>query len=197
MANNFKIGLCDAKYIKENSSVFQNIEDKFITPSIIRVQNFYIKDILGPVLFKTVLDAYDANMTSATPIPSRISDLVDLYILPIIIEYVIADMSKGNLKITAQGILRPKTIEAGEAPETDELAMFKQEHIKNGEDYAAMLIDFLLLNTTDYPEYLQSDPDDSSTPTTRSHWGFSIGGSENIYGCDEYARNHPNLNNTP
>lgn len=194
MANNFKIGLCDPNYIKENSTVFQNIENKFITPSIIRVQNFYVKDILGPVLFKAVLDAYDANITSATPIPSRFSDLVDLYILPIIIEYVIADMCKGNLKITAQGILKPKTIEAGEAPEAEELALFKQSHIQNAEDYAAQLVDFLLLNTGDYPEYLQSDPDDSSTTEVRSHWGFSIGGSGSI-GCVRSDR--PNLNNTP
>lgn len=195
--NNLTIGLVDATYIKENSLVFSNIEDKFINPSILRVQNFYVKNILGSTLYNTVINAYAANMNAGTAIPSRISDLVDVYILPIIMHYVVSDMANATLKLTAQGILKPKTIDAGDAPDASEVKTFKENYITAAETYAAQLIDFLLLNSNDYPEYLTSDPDDSTIGSTRAHWGFSIGGDSLIGPCSPEARNRPNLTQYP
>jgi len=134
MANNNKIGLLDANYIIENSVLYQNIEPKFITPSILRCQNIFIKNILGSTLYNAIVAAYEANMNSNTAIPARFEDLVDTYILPTLMYYVIYDsIDDLRLKITAQGILKPKTVEGGDAPDSAEIDIIKEKQKEKAE----------------------------------------------------------------
>jgi uncharacterized protein YfkK (UPF0435 family) len=186
--------LLDALYIKENTAVYQNVEDKFINPAIIRCQNAYIKDITGAKLFGVIINEYAANMSAGTAISTRISDLVDTYVLPTLMYYVIYDtIDDFRLKITNQGILKPKSIDAGDAPELSEIQALKKSMQSKAEYYASQMIDFLLLNVGTYPEYLQSDADDSTPGTTKPFNGFSIGGN-NCDCRDNWAYWHPNLN---
>lgn len=185
--------LLDAKYIKEHSIVYSNVEDKFITPAILRCQNFYIKDVLGAKLFNTVINEYRANMVSGTTISTRINELCETFILPTLMYYVIYDtVDDFSLKITAQGILKPKTIDAGDAPDMSELDKFKKRQLEKAEYYVSQMVDFLCLNSPDYPEFLQSDADDSTTPNTQAFTSFSVGGQSTVN--KEWRYWHPNLN---
>lgn len=173
MANNITIGLIDADYIKANSVIFNNIEGKYIEPSIIRAQNIYIKELLGSSLYNVIIEAYSNNIHNGTAIPQRISYLTDNYIAPCLMHYVIYDMLPDFfMKITPQGLAKSKDTDNQTSVDINELNKMQNIYMDRAQFYASKVIDFLLLNTTDYPEYCQIDPDDSQLPTTRKYKGF-------------------------
>lgn len=187
MYNN-DVYLLDAQYIKTNSTVFDNVEDRFIEPSILRVQNIYIQDLIGTNLYQTIYDAYNAYFVSSTAIPTRLSNLVDNYLLPVILHRVIYEMlPEFYVKITSQGVLRSKGTDNGDAISSDDLDRMLKFYQDRAEFYNERTINFLIDNTTIYTEYLQAQSEDDIIPTSRAYKGFYISGGslrKNIPYCN-------------
>ena len=189
MYNN-DIGLIDAQYVMDNSTLFNNVEAKFIEPSIIRCQNIYIQDILGSDLYKVVIDAYTAYVNSGTALPSRISTLTENYILPVLLHYVIYDILPDfYIKITAQGLLRSKGTDNGDAITAEDLDKMRKIYEDRAQFYGERTTNYLILNSSTYPEYLTMTSQDDIYPSGKNYKGFYIGGSyndlKNPYCCDE------------
>ena len=177
MAYNNTIGLIDAQYIRDNSTLFANIEDKFIEPSIIRVQNSYLQDVLTTTLYNLIISSYDAYLNSGTPLPSRIESLVDNYLIPIILHYTIYDLLPDFYgKITAQGLLRSKGTENGDPFTMEDLNKFMKVYEDRAQVYSQMAIKYIMNNPTLYPEYFELTIEDDPTIGAKVYRGFYIGG---------------------
>lgn len=190
MAYNNQYGLCDATYIKDNSEIYINVEDKFIEPIIIRVQNIYIQDLISSNLYKTIMDAYALYLNTGTTIATRLSDLVDNYILPTIVHYTIYSIiEKSWIKITPQGVLKAKGTENGDSLTIEEKNSTKETLLSDAQFYGSRLTNYLINNTNIYPEFLNFTSQDDIQATTNNYSNFSSynssGRFKNPYCCDE------------
>jgi len=148
-----KLYIISPNYVRQNSEVGNDIEDKYIFRSILSSQDIDIQGILGTQLYEVVIDACYENSVSGTSLTTRLETLVEDYLVPTLLYSVLRDVLPYiYFKIT------PKTVGTQDGQYTkpvefDLLTLLKKDYDEKYQHYIKRMITFIDINSSDYPEY--------------------------------------------
>jgi len=173
MANNLNILWISENYVKQQSSVMDSVENKFIRSHILEAQNIHIQNILGSQLYdgmitqfedyKNAVDAGTTGVTVATYVDAKYLTLVDDYIQPCLLYYTLYEsMYDLMMKYTNKGVV----VQTSDYSDTVDLDLFRnrrKDFQNKAEYYAERLTKYLLDNTTTYTLFLDGTSSDSNS----------------------------------
>lgn len=145
MAQTFFISV---QYVKENSIVDENVDEKYIRIAIQKAQKNFILYFIGTGLYNEIASQIQANTLSGLN-----TTLLDSYIAPCLLSYTLVELSPFLLYKMSNRNLGVK--DADKMTATDWATMDKvMERFENDAQIEAKkLKDYLLENQTQYPLY--------------------------------------------
>jgi hypothetical protein len=169
MSNNLNIMLISENYIKQRSTVMENVSSEFIRSNILIASDIHIQQILGSNLYddiitqfenyKTAYDAGTTGITIATYVDSVYLTLIDEYIQPTLLYYTLYEsMFDLYSKITNKSLVTQSS-ENSDVVSEEFLHKRKDDFLNKAEYYAQRLTNYLIDNQTIYPKYLEVDGD--------------------------------------
>lgn len=146
------------QYLRDNSILNDNIDAKVLQPIIRQSQDKYIQQTIGTKLYETLIAmvvAANPALMSPTPIPTDYIILIEEYIIPVLVQYTVweaipfLNYKFRNKAIGTQGSdnTTPATL--------DEVNFLRDNVLSTAQFYAERMTQYLLFNTSLYPEYLQ------------------------------------------
>ena len=140
-------------YFKKLAGVDGNVDWKKLESTIIMVQDIYIQQILGTPLYNDLKTKIAANpsLSSHTNEKALIND----YIAKALAWYVKMEASP-DFKFAYQNKgIQVKSSDNSQAADTNDLKFLMDKWRIHAERYAQLLTDYLVLNTTTFPKYLE------------------------------------------
>jgi hypothetical protein len=136
-------------YLKDNTPLNENLDDKLLKSSIKEAQEIYIRDVIGSGIYDELQDqAYNGTLTGDN------TTLLDSYIAPCLKYYTLTEsMLPMTFKFMNKSVAS-RNSENATAITPQELSLIEQRYRDKAEYYAERLRDFLKENPTIYPKYL-------------------------------------------
>jgi hypothetical protein len=159
-------------YLKDNSAINENVDDKLLKSAIKEAQEIYIRDIIGSGLYDELqTQAFAGTLTANN------TTLLDSYIAPCLKYYTITEsMLPMTFKLMNKSVAT-RQAENATAITIDELTLIEQRFRDKAEYYANRLRDYLRENTNTYPLFLNpgSGFDTIRPKNTAFYGGFYLG----------------------
>ena len=159
-------------YLKTNSTINENVDDKLLKSAIKEAQEIYIRDIIGSGLYDELqTQAFAGTLTANN------TTLLDSYIAPCLKYYTITEsMLPMTFKLMNKSVAT-RQAENATAITIDELTLIEQRFRDKAEYYANRLRDYLRENTNTYPLFLNpgSGFDTIRPKNTSFYGGFYLG----------------------
>jgi hypothetical protein len=145
------------KTLVDLSAIDSNVEWSKIEPTVEVTQLKRIRPVLGNALYDAIELMIENYVTASTPIPVDYKKLLDKYIQPVIVNYLISDNALlMQHRLTNKGVMNKDS--ANSTPiDSGVMDLFRQEVRANAEVYLKLLIDYLKENLATYPEYKLSE----------------------------------------
>ena len=165
-------------YLKENSPVNENVDDKLLKSAIKESQEIYIRDIIGSGLYNELQTQAFANTLSNLNVT-----LLDTYVAPCLKYYTLTEcLLPLTFKMMNKSVAA-REAENARAISVDELTLIEQRFRDKAEYYANRLRDYLRANTNLYPLFLNAgNTIDTIRPAdTAFYGGFYLGDNDNCF----------------
>jgi len=138
------------KYLKDNSYIDNNVDDKLLTPLIILAQDKHVLPITGTSLWNDLL----AQITSGT-VSSDYQDLLNNYLQKATLWWTLAEaVLPLSYKFTNKNVMQKNSDNSQPAAMAD-LLKLKDQFTQNAEYYSERATRHLRANTDTFPLYLQ------------------------------------------
>jgi len=135
--------------IKERTGLHNNVDDKLILPEIKAAQDIFIHPALGTALYKRLQEGISCGTLTCDE-----KDLLDLYIVDTLVNYVLSELPQGlSFQFYNKGLLR-KGGDATELPSMQDMIDVANRYKKRAENYKQRLIKYLRQNQVLFPLYL-------------------------------------------
>lgn len=143
----------DQEYFYENTEVDENVDWKVLQPVVWDCQEIYIQDILGTPLYSALKEEIIDNDGSLTT--PRFLTLVNSYVVPCLLKYVMTEVQVSiRYRYRDQSVLKGRTDNA-DYVDFEEHKYLKDLYQSKAEKYAVKIQDYLIANSTTFPEYSQ------------------------------------------
>jgi hypothetical protein len=138
--------LIGTAYLKENTPLNDNLDDKLLKNAIKEAQEIYIRDIIGSGLYNEIqTQAFNSTLTNLN------QTLIDNYIAPCLKYYTLVEsMLPLTFKFLNKSVATRSAEFATPATPSD-LSLIEHRYRDKAEYYAERLRDYLKENTTQYP----------------------------------------------
>jgi hypothetical protein len=157
------------KYIKDNSIIDNNVDDKLLAPLIILAQDKYILPLTGTSLWNDLIAQIKAGTVSAD-----YQDLLDNYLQRATLWWTMAEaVLPLSYKFTNKNVMQ-KISDNSHAATMSDLLKLKDQFVQNAEYYSERATRHLRANTGKYPLYLQVTVNCLETVTPQ-HTGYNTG----------------------
>jgi len=168
MARTLLIG---AQYVKDNSVIDENTDDRLLLDTIWTAQREHIKPLLGTDLYNDIESKAAAATLAGTDLT-----LVNTYIAPCLVKWVMFEMTLiQSYKYRNKGVVQQNSENSSPASYEDLSHLFDMWRDK-AEMFGEDLINYLLANTSSFPLYLtNSDIDDIHPRKTNYTSGLYLG----------------------
>ena len=139
------------QFLKDNSIIEGNIEDRLIINAIIKAQTIDIQNILGQELYTEI-----KNQVKTKTISTKNKTLLDDYIVPCLVEWAVwRSLPIINTKVKNIALIQQNAENA--QPVSNDQEIYLRKDIKqSAEFYSDTLKRYLFKNQSDYPLFLQS-----------------------------------------
>lgn len=145
--------LISTQFIKDNSVIDNNIDDKIIANTIMFVQESTIQEILGTKL----LDKITADVEAGT-LSDIYKTLVDDYVRWTLLYYTVAELLEPlQFRITNKGVVTKDSESRSTAVNPDFIYKLKDSYLQKGEYYSEKTKRFLIKNYNSLPELVNTD----------------------------------------
>lgn len=150
-----KVYIISANYVKSNSEVYDNVEDKFLSRSILSAQDIDIQDLLGTELYQLVVsECYNKAINSGYTMQTRIQTLVDDYLIPALLYSVLRDIIPFiYFKITPSSVSSNDNDVNQNKTDYKIIALFRKEYETKYQHYSMRMTNYLDLNYATFPEW--------------------------------------------
>ena len=159
-------------YLKDNSAINENVDDKLLKSAIKEAQEIYIRDIIGSGLYDELqTQAFAGTLTANN------TTILDSYISPCLKYYTITESMIPMIFKLMNKSVATRQAENATAITIDELTLIEQRFRDKAEYYANRLRDYLRENTNTYPLFLNpGNGFDTIRPkNTAFYGGFYLG----------------------
>lgn len=144
-------------------AVARNVDAEHLLPHILDAQKIYIEQALGTNLYnKIATDISNSTLTGNYKI------LVDSYIQDVLIHFATLQAIPFLAYKIENGNIFSKTSESGTALTREELQDYKDSCKNTAEFYLKRLVDYLVYNTSLFPEY-SNNTNNNMRPSRRSY----------------------------
>jgi hypothetical protein len=156
----------NVEYIRENSMINGNVDNKIIEPFIKKCQDKYIEPILGTDLLQKL-----KNDISGNTVTGNYKILLDEYVQKCLVEWVIYEgLPFFNYKITNKAVSK-KDSDNSSPSDLDEIKYLRNNVRDTSEYYSQRITDYLCANQSDFPEYTSNNDSDDIRPNKTSYFG--------------------------
>lgn len=135
-------------YVKSNSRLDENVDVKLIKPTIIEMQDIYLKQYLGTALF----DDLDNKIATATTNANEDRLLKD-FIAPMLNKYVLMELTNVLLFRYSNKNISTKSSDNAQPINDTNYTKLVSFHKDRAEYYGKRLIEYLCGNNDLYPTY--------------------------------------------
>ncbi|CAB4158126.1 hypothetical protein UFOVP695_17 [uncultured Caudovirales phage] len=143
------IGFIDVDTIKNNSIIDSNIDDKLIEFSIDKAQEINILQVIGSELYNTLSTKIQNNSVGG-----YYQTLLDIYISKALIEWTIYHLyNDATYRFTNKSVVK-RTNDNSMNVEDSTIRDLKRQQKSIAEFYNNRLVEFLLNNQSQFPEWL-------------------------------------------
>jgi len=147
------------KFIKENSAIQDNVEFSNLRPTIRLVQDKHVQRLLGTKLYRK-LQTLVADGTITDSGNEDYKYLLDAFIVHIITHAFMAEATTDLLFKYTNISVNTNSNETIQPVSLQQIKFLQEEHKGNSQFYQKRLVDYLLFNQTDFPEYLDNVEDE-------------------------------------
>ena len=163
--------LIDMDYIKDNSILDDNVDERLMVDALWTAQREYILPILGTDLFNDIISKAAAGTLAGNDLI-----LVNTYIAPCLLKYLVFEMTPIlAYKYRNKGVVQ-QTSENSQATSFDDLNHLLNRWRDKAEMFAEDIINYLCANSTLFPLYCtNSDADDIHPSKTGFTGGLFLG----------------------
>ena len=155
--------------IKDSTAIGGNVDMEFMLPYIKVAQKKYIETKLGTDLF----EALQTKFTEAS-LAGAYQTLVDDYIQDALVHWAFYEGLPFLRFKVSNGNIYSKTSETGTALSQDEAQHLREEIRNTAEFYTQRLIDYIVHNTSSFPEYSTSSGADISPDKDAYYSGMNL-----------------------
>jgi len=153
-----KLYIIGAQYIKDNSELYDNVEEKFISRTILSSQDIDLQNLLGTELYTIVLSELYQYKLTGTTISTRIKTLVDEYLVPMLLYSVLRDVVPFMVfKMTPAAVGINDNNVSNNSTTYQTVALFRKEYDTKYQHYLSRASNYLTVNDTLYPEWALLD----------------------------------------
>lgn len=153
-----------SRFLKENTIINENVDDKILTPIIIFVQDQYLHPILGTDLFNEI-----KAQIITPPVSSANQTLLDDYLMKVMLWYVLSESTPAmKYKYMNKGIMI-KNSENSQPADLSEIKFLMDRWKNNAEMYAQRATNYLKEHTDTYPLYLLNEDCDDIQPNSNNY----------------------------
>lgn len=169
------IFLIDVDYIKEKSTVGDNLDPKYLNPCIAKAQVMDLQELIGTKLTKKLCEIVRDRPT-LEPEPTPYDILLEEYVRPFLIPVIQAELLVSNYaKQRNAGNMQYLDTNQSNIPMED---MWKlHHHYENRASFMAKrLTAFIIANRGNYPEYCKIDncADMHANPRSQKNCGWVL-----------------------
>lgn len=134
--------------IKEDTTLSRNVDDKYLTETILYCQDVYIQPKLGSTYYNELKGYVDASTLAGVH-----KTLMDDYVRPALKYYVLAEaLYVVSFPITNKGVVSRDGEHSG-AANKGTIDLLKNEHLNRAQWYTQRLVDYLCENESSYTNY--------------------------------------------
>ena len=160
-----KVKFVSVEFIKDNSTIEDNVDNKKLVPFIYKVQDLYLQQILGTTFYNHLKDAV-VNSTLTSDEENLLRD----YIQPMIVEYVVyQSLPFLSNKITNKSISQENS-EFSQPSGLDEIKFLRNSVRDMAEFYGKRLAKFLCDNSILFPSYNNPDDNENLRKSSKSYF---------------------------
>lgn len=155
-----KVLLISPQRLKDTSKIDNNVSDRLLKDITINVQETILQPILGTNLYNKLTGENPSGLTEMYKV------LIEKYIWNVLKYAVISELVlDGTYKITSSGVVKSGSSDF-EVLSDEELNMMKKSIKYDMNQHTKYLIEFLNLNSSEFPEYTSTNElgDYPSTP---------------------------------
>ena len=136
-------------YLKDNTPLNENVDDKLLKSAIKEAQEIYIRDVIGSGIYNELQTQAFANTLTTLN-----TTLLDSYIAPCLKYYTLTEaMLPMTFKLMNKSVASRESDNA-RAVSVEEMTMIEGRYRDKAEYYANRLRDYLRTYTNDYPLFL-------------------------------------------
>lgn len=146
----------EAARLKEFSVISENLDNKLLEPTIIIVQDLYLRDVLGEDLYAELLTQINAGTTTALN-QTLLNDYVEPYLINKVISESVLDIT---YKLRNKAIMTTGS-DLGNVANLTDLSKIQGQYNNRAEGYRKILVDFMCENSDDYPLYCPKNTESS------------------------------------
>lgn len=161
--------LISEEFIKNNSQLDENISSKLLFPIIVKVQNKYIKPLLGADMYNDICTQVD---NSGTSIDTHYAYLMDNYISWIILYYTVSEyIVDGSFKFRMKGVGKHND---EFFDQNNDFKWLVKRYEEDAEMFAQRMINYICYHHSIYPKYTTTDSDDVKPIKEGYNTGWSL-----------------------
>ena len=159
------VNFIDEAFIKSRTAISVGIDGKQLKPVIKLAQDKYILPALGSTLYNRLQKAVEDDSLNIAE-----TELLNNYIADALLWFTMGELvTLTSFQFFSKGVFQ-KTSEESNAPSKGQLELLERRYLSNGEFYKQRLIDFLIANSAEYPEYLNYEAKlDTIAPSTTAY----------------------------
>lgn len=152
--------------IKQFTVLSDNVDPKVIRPNIRKAMDKYIQPVLGTNLYNAIENNIETSSGSMSP--NNYKTLMDNYIMPCMKEWVMYEMRYDiGVKWRNKGMMTQNS-ENSEQVSLNDMERIGNKYKDDAEFYTQRLIDYLVTNSTLFPEY--DNNTDDQMPSSRKNY---------------------------
>lgn len=156
-------------YLKAQSVIQDNADFKVITPIIKIVQRLDIQPLLGTNLYNLILTEAEAYETSATPFTGSNKTLLDDYILPAMVYYILARAPYTmKYRYANKGVVVRNNDNSSAIPK-DEMDRLIDENKNIAQQLASDVRLYIIANPSLFPTYFTNNGLDQMLPKNTTY----------------------------
>lgn len=153
-------------YLKEYTTINNNVDIKIVTPVIQEAQTFYILPILGTQLYNQIISQVGSNTVSAANVT-----LLDNYVVPCLMYYVKCELiPEMKYRMMNKGVMI-KNSENSQPADLTEIQFLMDRAKNKAEELAERTTRFLRHNSATYPLYTANAQYDEIRPNRNNYTG--------------------------
>jgi hypothetical protein len=155
--------------LKTSTALNYNIDTEYLLPFVKTAQDKHLQAILGTQLYDKLIAEIQAG-TVADPYETLLND----YIQDALVHYAVLEALPFISFKIANGSITQKNSENGTAATKDDVDWLANKERDNAEFYGQRIIDYLIYNSSSFPEYSTNSNDDISPISNAYNPGIKI-----------------------